>query len=214
MVKSSADANAKQLAPGVEKKHLERIALLRSSPPDYRLNNGPFKILHIAALFAFVYFTVTHVPLAPLLDGTLPANLTSLEGSISAPFVQQAALDALDGSMEEVEGGDAALPEAPAAEEEQQEEDVPQIWEPETPQDYVKVVWTVICILHALVNLFCIWIVRVKIFCQYRRVPTFALADSVLVTPHQYHGKEEVVPIERRVLQTADKQVRRGGTWQ
>lgn len=221
--------------PGVETKHLECISFLRTVPSEFRLNNGPFKIVHIALATAFFYFVFTHVPTLPV-DGLLPTafnatlNATAgpahivqqpsavlpdkgslLDGSVDLvddaagePVpAQQASLgtDALDSTFEEaasdgVEGEDA----------EEVEEDVPKMWEPETPQDYVKVVWALVTVLHALVNLFCIWLVRVKVFCQFRRVTSLDASNAVLVTPHQYHGKTEVVPLVRRTLLNADKQ--------
>eukprot|EP00892_Ulva_mutabilis_P007063 jgi/Ulvmu1/4729/UM020_0013.1 len=37
--------------------------------------------------------------------------------------------------------------------------EVYEMWEPETPQDYVRVVWAILIVFHVLVNLFCIWVV-------------------------------------------------------
>ena len=187
--------------PTVQHAHVERIQLLRKLPAWRRLNDAPFRVLHALAFALFAYCWFTHVPEAvepadEVLDGTVTAQPIALE----QPQNSALALDPeLDGTVEQaatVAGANATDGAAAGA--------LPPPWEPKTPAEFVQVAWVIIAVAHALANLFCIWVVRVRVFCQYRRVSELHGADSVLCVAKQNHGSTGIALLTFRTIDVAD----------
>jgi hypothetical protein len=164
--------------------NVSRVQLLQRRSQIFRLNNGPFRVLHSIAFAAFVYCVLTHVP-----ESDPEAEVLGLDGDVVSTIVQSSELD---GTVETAEDGDPVEP-------------LPELWEPETPQDYVRVVWAIIIVFHALTNLFCIWVVRFKLFCQFSPVKSIQDADHVFCVPQQNHGVPDIVPLTKRELRLPRK---------
>lgn len=161
----------------IEHENVNRVQLLQRRSQYFRLNDGPFRILHCIAFAAFTYCVLTHVPEVP------DAEALGLDGDDLFGDVDSSALDGTVDIVEDAESGKEPLPE---------------MWEPETPQDYVRVVWAIIIVFHVLANLFCIWVVRVKLFCQFSNAKTVKQADHVFCVPHQNHGVPDISPMTKR----------------
>lgn len=168
--------------PGVNHEHVKHVRLLTRRSSYFRLNDGPFRVLHALAFAAFTYCVLTYVPQEE------PAAAST---EFDEPIVETATVDILDGVV-----ADNATADAPS----DTAEEVYEMWEPQTPQDYVRVVWAILIVFHVLVNLFCIWIVRVKMFCQFSTARTIDTADHILCVPDQNHGNPDIVPIVKRKL--------------
>lgn len=164
----------------IKHENVSRIKLLKRRSQYFRWNDGPFRILHCIAFIAFTYCVLTYVP-PPEPD----AEALGLDGDIVTSQFDESNLDGTVEDVDLVESGDEPLPE---------------MWEPETPQDYVRVVWAIILVVHILVNLFCIWVVRVKLFCQFSSAKTVKQADHVFCLPHQNHGVPDIVPLTKRAI--------------
>lgn len=164
----------------IQHENVTRVQLLNRRRPYFRLNDGPFRILHCIAFIAFAYCVVTYVP-PPEVD----AEALGLDGDVLS---SESVASELDGTVENVDLGES------------DKEPLPEKWEPETPQDYVRVVWAIILVFHVLVNLFCIWVVRVKLFCQFSSANTVKQADHVFCVPHQNHGVPDIVPMTKREI--------------
>lgn len=162
--------------PRVEHEHIKHVQLLRKSNRFLCLNDGPFRVLHAIAFATFTYCVLTYIP--PDDPG---AASTDSDDPIAA--IQD---ESLDGVFSDESGGE--IPE------------VYEMWEPETPQDYVRVAWAILTIFHVLINLFCIWTVRVKRFCQFGYARSVEYADHVLCIPHQNHGNPDIVPLCKREI--------------
>lgn len=185
----------------MEHAHVERLVLLRKLPRIRCLNDAPFRLLHILAFSIFCYFYFSS-PAAQA--GNLESGPTGSEFDDEVLDTQQLAepavsstvrtfedLDELDGIISTAEFNSTA-----------EGKEVPdfEVWEPKAAHDYVLVVWAIVALSHALVNLFCVWAVRVKVFCQYGRVRTLAEADHVLCKPTANHGKPAIAEIVTREL--------------
>lgn len=162
----------------IEHEHVSRVQLLTRHSRYFRLNDGPFRILHCIAFAAFAYCVLTHVPEESETEGL------NLDGEVASTLEDSVELD---GTVVIDEDADSIEP-------------IPEMWEPETPQDYVRVIWAIITVFHVLTNLFCIWVVRVKLFCQFSTVKTVKEADHVFCVPHQNHGVPDIVPLTKREL--------------
>ena len=179
--------------PSVSHPQVRSIELLSKLPSFWSLNNLPFRFLHPLALAVFLYFYLTHHLPAEGDGSELAANSTLLD-STAAPEALTT-LDELDELDAVVQPTEEAASEGAANE---TTIEGPVLWEPKHPQDYVRVVWAFIIVFHALANLFCVWFVRFRIFCQYKRVKTLEEADHVLCIPPPNHGTADIVPLHRR----------------
>lgn len=178
--------------PTIAHQQVSSVELLRQLPSWQRINHLPFRFLHSIACATFLYFYLTHVPEEPdelAAPDTLPDTPATDGGTDLDEF------DELDAVVQPQETA-----EAPGAADGLE---MPEMWEPKTPQDYVRVVWAFILLFHALVNLFCVWMVRVKIFCQFKRVRSVDQADHVLCVPPENHGNAAISPLVRRQIQVA-----------
>ena len=215
--------------PSVEQKHLSSIVLLKALPFQLRLNNAPFGVIHVLTFGLYIYFCLTHTPIVDDSSTSpghlLPANLTSaaelhstaeifngnsvqLDAAFSSNDVQDLLQPELDYLHSEDEGTIEVTKDAAIDLDSTDDEEItpmPEMWEPKTPQDWVKLASVIIIVLQALVNLFCVWMVDVAVFCKYKKVNSISKADSIKVTPHQYHGKPEVVPLVRRSVTVPGK---------
>jgi hypothetical protein len=177
--------------PDVDHPHVKRLVFLRKLPALRCMNDAPFRFLHIIAFVTFLYFYLTHVPdvseaHAPSGNSTVPSAASSESIDLHGPLFES---DELDTVVEE----ELSLPldKGPA---------VGELWEPKTPQDYVRVVWAFIAIFHALINLFCVWMVRVRVLFQYKRVECLEEADHVLCIPPPHHGDAGITRLTSRAI--------------
>lgn len=167
--------------PGVEHEHVKQVQLLRKRSHHFRLNDGPFRVLHFVAFAAFTYCVLTYIP---------PEDTAVASADFDDSIIQVDDVDVLDAVVAPDDGVESPT-DAP---------EVYEMWEPETPQDYVRVAWAILIVFHVLVNLFCIWTVRMKKFCQFSRARSIGTADHVLCIPDQNHGSPDIVPLSKRKL--------------
>jgi hypothetical protein len=163
----------------IDHEHVKSVQLLKCRTRAFRLNDGPFRFAHCLAFLAYAYAVLTYVP--PPEPEALASNSTLPETDSFEEF-DSTVVDA--GLAKEAEDGPPPL----------------EMWEPKTPQDHVRVVWAIITVLHVLTNLFCIWVVKVKRFCQYSTVRSVEAADHVFCQPHQNHGLPDIVHVVKRKL--------------
>ena len=188
-----------QSVPGVEHSHVHRIVLLRKLKPVFRLNDGPFRVLHLLAYFSFMYLWYNE-PASVDAVTDLSANDTEWDGLDTQPGpavngASEAAVDDLD-ELDSV----VNVPEANATALDGKADDF-EIWEPKTPKDFALIAWALIALAHALFNLFCVWVVRWKVLCQHKTVQRLADADHILCVPTANHGDPAIVPIGSRLIQ-------------
>lgn len=167
--------------PGVEHEHVKNVQLLHQRNKLFRLNDGPFRVLHVVAFAAYTYCVLTYTP---------PEQPATVSTDFDEPIIEAQEIDILDSVVAPDEFVDAPT-DAP---------EVYEMWEPETPQDYVQVAWAILIIFHVLINLFCIWTVRVKKFCQFSRTRSIDTADHILCIPDKNHGNPDIVPLGKRKI--------------
>ena len=184
--------------PGVEHPHVERLVLLRKLPPVRCLNDAPFRLLHILTFSVFCYLYFTSAPNVTV-DSDLPTDASGVVGeSLDAQPLSAPEASTFD-DADELDGVVISTPESNSTAGEEVQAPF-EIWEPKVPHDYVLVVWAFVTLCHALVNLFCVWMVRVKVFCKFGRVRTLAQADHVLCKPTANHGHPSIAQITTRDL--------------
>jgi hypothetical protein len=180
-----------RVAPEVQHPHVKSVRLLQQLTKWRRLNDGPFRVLHAIAFVLFLFFWITHIP-----EVNVETSSVQNTTDVPIPVVFDDEVDSnLDSTVE-------SSPEGVAEDGEPSVEPV-EIWEPKTPSDYIRVAWVIIGIVHALVNLFCIWVVRVKVFCQFQQVGALSDADHVLCVPHANHGDAAITPLVFRTIEVA-----------
>jgi hypothetical protein len=179
-------------APKVQHPHVKFIRLLRQLEPWRRLNDGPFRILHAVAFALFLYFWFTHIP-----EESVGHDSAQNHSDVASPVVF---VDEVDTTLDSTVDSPDTAANLPDENGESSLEPI-EVWEPKTPSDYIQVAWVIIAIVHALVNLFCIWVVRFKVFCQFRQVCSLSDAGHVLCVPHMNHGDAAIAPLVFRMIE-------------
>jgi hypothetical protein len=210
MEATTVSSRATNEVPGVEHDHVKRVVLLRKVAPVRRFNDGPFRLLHLVAYVAFMYlwFTESQDPSAA---GALASNGTMVVDDLGTQPVTTVEDSSLSGAdeLDELDG----VVHANAFNETSGEGEHPivyEMWEPKSPKDYALVAWALVAIAHALTNLFCVWVVRMKVFCQFRRVRSLPDADHVLCIPDPAQGTPAITTLSTPevVEPGTDKKVR------
>ena len=184
----------------MEHPNVERIVPLRKIKAPKGLNDLPFRLLHIVAFFVFATLYFRYSPELDTAAGSLSSGaLDELDGQYSEPPPpeEQTVSSGPDDLDSVILPADPSADGTPAS---NSTGDEYEIWEPKTPHDFALVGWVLLGIAHALVNLFCVWSVRVTVFCKFSQVADLARATHVLCLPAANHGTPAITELNSRVI--------------